>query len=77
MKTCHEVQHRILGVGCIHHSGRDSILYGWHKILVIDSGWDMSKTAPLLAGLRAEAEPGEEFRFITHTETAEVFSEPA
>jgi hypothetical protein len=74
MKVWHEVQHRILGVGCIHHSGRDTILIGWHPIMTISTGWDMSKTAPLLAGLRAEAEPGEEFRFFTHTETEEIFN---
>jgi hypothetical protein len=73
MHTRHEVQHRIIGVGCIHHSGRDSTLFGWHSILQISTGWDTTKTSPLLAGLRADSEPGEEFRFVTHTETTEVF----
>lgn len=73
MVVSHDVQHRILGVGCTHHSGRDSVLFGWHSLLTISSGWDMTKTPPLLTGLRADAEPGEEFRFVTHTQKDEVF----
>ncbi len=73
MATWHQVQHLVTGVGCTHHSGRDSTLAGWHTLLQISDGWDMTKVRPLLAALRADAEPGEEFRFITHKETTEVF----
>jgi hypothetical protein len=73
MRIWHEVQHRI-GVGCIHHAHRDAILAGWHTVMTIGDGWDTSKTPALLNGLRAESEPGEDIRFVTHTETTEVFN---
>jgi hypothetical protein len=74
MHTRHEVQHRIIGAGCIHHAHPDGILFGWHTLLNISDGWDMTRTPALLTGLREEAEPAEEFRFLTHTETTEVFN---
>ena len=64
MKVWYEVQHKITGLpgGCPHHNTED-----WHNVLVISDGWDVSKSAPLLTGLRADAEPGEEFRFVKFT----------
>ena len=72
--TQHEVQHRIIGVGCIHHASPDCVVFGWHKLLMISSGWDMTRTPPLLASLRVDSEPGEEFRWVTRTETEEIFN---